>query len=89
MPTRTSLSSSLRKVTREALKNALTVTTFGYFSESFLAIHPRRSIEAFRNQYINAMFLEGNHERIGIVYGVLAAQQALRGLFRERGYSQA
>lgn len=105
------------EVTREALKNALMVTTFGYsapasdrdalsimseawgepakrqfelfemidvkqrgavlaswkafifsghyrvstsFSESFLAIHPRRSIEAFRNQYIDAKFLEGN-----------------------------
>ncbi len=30
------------------------------FSESFLAIHPRRSIEAFLNQYIDAKFLEGN-----------------------------
>ena len=30
------------------------------FSESFLSIHPRRSIEAFQNQYIHAMFLEGN-----------------------------
>jgi len=104
-------------VTREALKNALVVTIFGYsaptsdrdaisimsdawgrpaqrqfelfemidirprdevratwerfifsghyrvqtsFSDSFLAIHPRRSIEAFLNQYIGANFLEGN-----------------------------
>jgi hypothetical protein len=30
------------------------------FSESFLAIHPRRSIEAFLSQYIHANFLEGN-----------------------------
>lgn len=30
------------------------------FFESFLAIHPRRSIEAFLNQYIHANFLEGN-----------------------------
>ena len=30
------------------------------FSESFLAIHPRRSIEAFLNQYIDAKFLGGN-----------------------------
>ena len=105
------------EVTREGLKNALVVTTFGYsapasdkdalsimseawgepanrqfelfemidikpreevraswtafifsghyrtcthFSESFLAIHPRRSIEAFLNQYIDANFLAGN-----------------------------
>lgn len=30
------------------------------FPESFLAIHPRRSIEAFLNQYIDAKFLAGN-----------------------------
>ena len=30
------------------------------FSDSFLATHPRRSIEAFLNQYINGNFLEGN-----------------------------
>lgn len=30
------------------------------FSESFLGIHPRRSIEAFISQYIHANFLEGN-----------------------------
>jgi hypothetical protein len=29
-------------------------------SKSFLTIHPRRSIEAFLNQYIHAHFLEGN-----------------------------
>jgi hypothetical protein len=28
--------------------------------DSFLAIHPRRSIEAFLNQYIDVNFLEGN-----------------------------
>lgn len=105
------------EVTREALKNALVVTVFGYsapasdkdavaimseawgkpakrqfelfemidirpreeirasweafifsghyrvsatFAESFLAIHPRRSIEAFLSQYIHANFLDGN-----------------------------
>ncbi len=105
------------EVTREALKDALMVTTFGYsapasdkdalsimseawgkpakrqfevfeiidikarddlygswkafifsshyrvqasFWESFLAIHPRRSIEAFQDQYLDAKFLEGN-----------------------------
>ena len=104
-------------MTREALKNALVVTVFGYsapasdkdavaimseawgkpakrqfelfemidirtreevrasweafifsghykvnatFAESFLGIHPRRSIEAFLSQYIHANFLEGN-----------------------------
>ena len=52
---------------REEVRASWTAFTFSghyricaTFSESFLAIHPRRSIEAFLNQYIHARFLEGN-----------------------------
>jgi len=33
---------------------------FSSFHDSFLAMHPRRSIEAFQNQYRDAMFIENN-----------------------------
>jgi hypothetical protein len=36
------------------------------FHKSFLAMHPRRSIEAFHNQYIDAKFIDDNPAPVGV-----------------------
>ncbi len=44
---------------------------FSDFHTSFLAMHPRRSIEAFYNQYIEAKFIDENPAPIGVDLGTL------------------
>lgn len=46
---------------------------FGDFHDSFIAKHPRRSIEAFQNQYLDANFIEDNAAPRGVDLATLHA----------------